>query len=95
MDYAGIGKGSGARRVSPTTVTVTEASGKKTHGRLVRIDDFLVTVAGADGPPRTFIRIGDVPRVELHDPLKPHKDLLAKYTDDDIHNLTAYLVTVK
>jgi len=91
----GSGRGAGARRVSPTTVTVTEASGKKTNGRLVRIDDFLVTVAGSDGPPRTFTRVGDVPRVELHDPLKPHKDLLAKYTDDDIHNLTAYLVTVK
>jgi cytochrome c oxidase cbb3-type subunit 3 len=76
-------------------VTVTESNGKKTQGRLVRIDDFLVTVAVADGPARTFTRVGDVPRVELHDPLKPHKDLLAKYSDEDIHNLTAYLVTVK
>jgi cytochrome c oxidase cbb3-type subunit III len=31
----------------------------------------------------------------LHDPLKAHYDMLMKYKDSDIHNLTAYLVTVK
>ena len=40
-------------------------------------------------------RNGDKPAVVVHDPLKPHKDLLAGYTDKDIHNLTAYLATVK
>ena len=29
------------------------------------------------------------------DPLKAHTDLLGKYTDTDIHNVTAYLVTLK
>jgi cytochrome c oxidase cbb3-type subunit 3 len=64
-------------------------------GRLIRIDDFFVTLADAEGGQRTFRRDGDSPKVELHDPLKPHKDLLPKYTDTDIHNLTAFLVTVK
>ena len=31
----------------------------------------------------------------MHDPLKAHTDMLKKYTDADIHNLTAYLVTLK
>jgi len=31
----------------------------------------------------------------LKDPLQPHKDLLKTYADKDIHNVTAYLVTVK
>jgi len=77
------------------TVTVTEPSGEKVEGRLARIDDFLVTVGLADGTVRTFRREGDVPKVDVHDPMKPHQDLLAIYTDKDIHDLTAYLVTLK
>ncbi len=38
---------------------------------------------------------GDTPKVEVHDPLKPHRDLLRVYADEDIHNVTAYLVTLK
>ena len=76
------------------TVTVTQGSTKVT-GRLIRIDDFAVSLTEEDGTPRTFTREGDVPRVELHDPLKGHRDLLGKYTDKDIHDVTAFLVTVK
>lgn len=81
--------------VSPVTVSVTPASGAKVDGRLVRVDDFIVTLSDSNGDMRTFRRDGDSPKVEIHDPLKPHKDLLPKYTDKDIHNLTAFLVTVK
>ena len=81
--------------VSPVTVTVTLDPGDKVEGRLGRIDDFIVTLTEADGTPRSFRRDGDVPQVEVHDPLKPHKDLLPKYADADIHNVTAYLVTLK
>lgn len=81
--------------VPPTTVSVTLASGQKTDGQLVRIDDFTVTLLNTDGNQQTFRRDGDTPKVEIHDPLKPHKDLLPTYTDKEIHNLTAYLVTLK
>ncbi len=81
--------------VPPTTVTVTTAGGQKDEGRLIRIDDFLVSVAHADGTERTYRREGDVPKVEIHDPLQGHKDLLTVYTDKNIHDLTAYLVTLK
>jgi cytochrome c oxidase cbb3-type subunit 3 len=92
----GFGGGGGAAgSVPPTTVTVTPAKGPKVEGRLGRIDDFIVTLTEADGTPRTFRRDGDSPKVEIHDPMQPHKDLLRQYTDKDIHNLTAYLVTVK
>ena len=93
----GRGGGRGAPspfNVPPTTVTVTVA-GKKTEGRLVRIDDFIVTLLDSDGDQKTFRRDGDNPKVEIHDPLQAHKDLLPKYTDKDIHNLTSYLVTIK
>jgi cytochrome c oxidase cbb3-type subunit 3 len=90
----GGAKGRG-ERIPPTTVIVTMASGQKAEGKLVRIDDFIVTLTGADGAQRTFRRDGDSPLVEIHDPLKPHRDLLPSYTDQEIHNLTSYLVTLK
>lgn len=77
------------------TVTITQASGEKVEGKLLRIDDFYVTVSLADGTPRTFRRDGDVPKVEVRDPMKGHRELLAVYTDRDIHDVTAYLVTLK
>jgi mono/diheme cytochrome c family protein len=87
--------GGGGGTGKPTTVTVTLPSGQKTEGRLVRIDDFTVTLADNDGVQHTFTRNGNTPKVEVHDPLEPHKQLLTKYSDDDIHNLTSYLVTLK
>jgi mono/diheme cytochrome c family protein len=82
-------------RVPPTTVTVTLASGKKAEGRLVRIDDFVVVLADGDGAHHSFRRDGDTPKVEIHDPLKPHRDLLPQYSDTEIHDLTSFLVTLK
>ena len=78
-----------------TTVTVTLASGQKITGTLDRIDDFSVSLRDSAGEYHSFTREGDIPKVEVRDPLKPHTDLLAKYTDADIHNITAYLVTLK
>ena len=86
--------GNSLTHVPPVTVTVTARSGEKTEGELGRIDDFFVTVMKPDGSQKT-VRQGDGVRVEIHDPLKPHKDLLPTYSDAEIHNLTAYLVTLK
>ncbi len=77
------------------TVKVTLPDGKVAEGILGHIDDFSVSLTSKDGKEQRFARDGDVPKVELHDPLQPHIDLLAQYTDTDIHNLTAYLVTLK
>ncbi len=79
-------------KISPATVTVIPPN---IEGRLVRIDDFIVTLIDSEGVEHTFRRDGDSPRVEIHDPLKPHRDLLPKYTDKEIHDLTSYLVTLK
>ena len=91
----GGGRGAAPANVPPTTVTVTLASGQKVEGRLVRLDDFTVTLALPDGFNRSFLRDGDKPKVEVHDPLEPHRQLLPAYTDKDIHDVTAYLVTLK
>jgi cytochrome c oxidase cbb3-type subunit 3 len=94
----GSGAGRGAAppvQVKPTTVTVTLPTGEKVEGRLERVDDFMVALTQADGTRRSFRTNGDTPKVEIHDPLQPHKDLLRTYSDADIHNVTAYLVTLK
>jgi hypothetical protein len=36
-----------------------------------------------------------MPKVEIEDPLKAHKEMLRTYKDSDIHDVTAYLVTLK
>lgn len=92
---AGGGRGGGGRASPPATVTVTMPSGQKIEGALDRIDDFAVVVTPPDGPPRTIRRDGAVPRIDIHDPLEGHRQLLTVYTDKDMHDVTAYLVTLK
>jgi len=92
----GGGRGQAASaNIPPTTVTVTLASGQKLEGRLVRLDDYTVTLAESDGALHSLLRNGDTPKVEVHDPLEPHRQLLPVYTDKDIHDVTAYLATLK
>lgn len=87
----------GARNAErpPITVTVTEASGNRVSGQLERLNDFLVVLTDADGRHRSFSRRGDTPRVEVDDPMGAHRDMLPLYGDADIHNVTAYLVTLQ
>lgn len=88
----GRGGGAGPRAV---TAVVNLPGGESVEGRLVRIDDFLVILQLADGTQRSFRRVGDTPKVEVRDPLKAHRDLLPVLTDKDMHDVTAYLVTLK
>lgn len=78
-----------------TTVVVTMPAGQKYEGRLERIDDFMVSLTQKDGTARSFRRNGDVPKVDVRDPLEAHRNLLPIYTDKDIHDVTAYLAGVK
>jgi hypothetical protein len=86
--------GAAARRLrSPRPVTLR--TGQKVDGRVIRSDDFIITLGMPDGTSRSFRRDGDVPKVEIHNPREGHLKLLPGYTDKDIHDVTAYLVTVK
>lgn len=89
------GRGRGAGGGTPTTVTVTQANGTKVEGRLVRADDFIVIVAMADGTTKSVPRDSDAVKVEIKNPRAPHIKLLSTYTDRDMHDVTAYLVTLK
>jgi cytochrome c oxidase cbb3-type subunit 3 len=91
----GGGGGRGGAAGPAVTVTVTQPSGERVEGQLVSVDDFLVVVTTADGRRRSFARRGDTPRVDINDPRAAHTDLLSVYTDKDIHDVTAYLVTLK
>jgi mono/diheme cytochrome c family protein len=82
-----------AAPVMKAVVTVPPA--QRFEGELVRMDDFTVTVRLADGAVRTFTTAGTKVGVEIQDPLAPHKALLSKYKDSDIHNVTAYLVSLR
>jgi cytochrome c oxidase cbb3-type subunit 3 len=77
------------------TVSVALPSGGMEEGTLVHIDDFLVSVRTADGSIRSYRRDGDTPKVTVKDPMEGHRAMLGQYTDKDIHDVTAYLETLK
>lgn len=84
-----------ARRASGITATITPRTGAPIEGKLLRIDNFFVTLELADGSVRTFRRDGETPKVDVHDPLAGHRELLPVYTDKNVHDVTAFLVTLK
>jgi cytochrome c oxidase cbb3-type subunit 3 len=75
------------------TVTVTLPSGEKIQGPLVHIDDFEVSLRDESGWYRSFSR--DRVKVEVQDRLAAHRELLDKLTQADIHNLFAYMQSLK
>jgi mono/diheme cytochrome c family protein len=94
----GRGRGAAAAaaaRLKPITATVTLPDGQKYEGRLVRLDEFAVSIMDADGTTRSFRRERELPLVDVRDPLQPHRSLLRTYSDKDIHDVTAYLVSVR
>jgi cytochrome c oxidase cbb3-type subunit 3 len=92
---AGGGRGGSDAEGSRVMVTVTVPASAPVTGQLVRIDDFVVTLIQPDGVRRTFRREGAVPKVDVNDPLEPHRRLVLELTDRDMHNVTAYLATLK
>jgi cytochrome c oxidase cbb3-type subunit III len=75
------------------TVTVTLKSGQTLSGPLQHVDEFTISMYDAAGDYHTWAR--DAVTVEVHDPLAVHADLLRTYTDTDMHNVLAYLETLK
>jgi cytochrome c oxidase cbb3-type subunit 3 len=71
-------------------------SGQTLSGLVAHIDDFLVTLKLADGSERSIVRSGpEDPKITIHDPMQKHREMLSEYTDKDIHDVTAYLITLK
>ena len=74
-------------------VTVTLASGQTITGTLAYLDEFTVGLIDAAGVYRSW-RTSDV-QYKVDAPVNAHVELFSKYTDDDIHNLMAYLQTLR
>ncbi|HEX4809968.1 MAG TPA: c-type cytochrome [Bryobacteraceae bacterium] len=79
---------------TPSKVVVTFPTGKTITGNLVSVDDFEVTLVDEAGVPHSLV-LGNGTKVEVENKLARHLELLKQYTDADMHNLTAYLATLK
>ncbi len=90
----GRGRRGGPPPASAVKVTVTPQSGAAVSGALVYMDDFVVTLQESNGVTRTFKRTPSL-KVEKTDPLEAHHALLDTITDKNIHDLVAYLETLK
>jgi cytochrome c oxidase cbb3-type subunit 3 len=75
-------------------VTVTAAQGKAVSGTLEYIDDFSVALRDSSGEYHSVMRGPNV-KVDIKDPLAAHEALLPKYSDEDMHNVLAYLETLQ
>jgi cytochrome c oxidase cbb3-type subunit 3 len=76
-----------------TTASVETDEGKKMSGELAYEDAFTIAIVDSDGwyhswPKRTV-------KVKVTDPLEAHRELLKKYTESDMHNMFAYLETLR
>ncbi len=74
-------------------VTVTLASGQTITGTLEYLDEFTVGLIDPTGTYRSW-RTVDV-KYKVDDRVNAHVELFSKYTDADIHNLMAYLQTLR
>lgn len=78
----------------PPHVTVILTDGKTVTGTLNHLDDFSVSLNDSSGN-RHSIELEQGVKVNVEDKLVFHRQMLEKYTDAQIHDLTAYLVTLK
>ena len=85
------GRGSSGR--APQTVTVTLPSGQAITGRLAYRDEFIIAITDPAGWHRSWP--ASQVTFTLDDPLQAHVEQLGKYSDDDMHNVLAYLQTLR
>jgi len=75
------------------TVTVMLPTGERLQGPLIYLDEFSVATRDGSGWYRSYSR--DTVSVEVHDPLVAHRKLLDELTQEQFHDLFAYLETLK
>lgn len=76
------------------TASVKLADGATISGRVTQVSDFTITLVGAAGETHVIDR-GSGVVVTMKDPLEPHEKLIQTLKNDDMHNVTAYLETLK
>ena len=90
--YPGSGRGSGPAPAKPTA-TVTTSAGQVIKGSVAYHDEFTITLTDASGFTRSW-PIKQV-RVAIDNPLQAHVEQLSRYTDEDMHDVFAYLQSLK
>ncbi len=92
--FGGRGRGAAPPTTKPITVTVTPLNGPPVTGKLEKIDDFNVSLRDSSGDYHAWKRTPDL-KVEKNDPYAVHHALLDEYTDKNMHDVVAYLETLK
>lgn len=103
-DLAGIGRREGLGLLmnmlyprqaarSSATLTVTTDDGAEFSGTLAYRDEFTVAMTGPDGVYRSFAT--DRIEFSIEDPLDAHIEQLARYTDKDMHDVYAFLRSLR
>jgi cytochrome c oxidase cbb3-type subunit 3 len=85
-------RGSDPKRA--VTATVKTRDGATLAGPAVQVSDFRIVVADAAGQKHTIERESGV-RVEIKDPLAAHEEIIPTLSNDDMHNVTAWLASLK
>ena len=76
------------------TATVKMPGGEIIVGRVTQLSDFRITLVDTSGQQHTIDRVPGV-EVQIKDPLAAHQEFIQSLTNDDMHNVTAYLETLK
>jgi len=90
--YPGSGRGAGPAPAKPTA-TVTTSAGQVIKGSVAYHDEFTISLTDANGWTRSWP--AKQVRIMIDNPVQAHVDQLGKYTDEDMHNVFAYLQTLK
>jgi hypothetical protein len=77
-----------------TTATVKTSDGSTIAGRVTQVSDFRITLVDSGGRTHVIDRKPDV-EVQIKDPLTAHQEMIMTLTNDDMHNVTAYLESLR
>jgi mono/diheme cytochrome c family protein len=76
------------------TASVKTPDGATMAGRVVQVSDFRITLVDSAGGKHAIDREAGV-QVDIHDPLAAHEQIIMTLANDDMHNVTAYLESLK
>ena len=79
-------------RDAKSKVSVTLPNGQQVQGTLAYRDEFVIGLRDGDGAYHSWLT--RKVKFKVDSPVDAHVELFPKYTDDDIHNLMAYLQTL-
>jgi cytochrome c oxidase cbb3-type subunit 3 len=93
MLYPGAGRTPGTPPLKPPTVTVRPKVGPVVTGTLTFRDEFTIALTDSAGWHRSWPT--SQVTFTIDNPLQAHVDQLGTYTDKDMHDVLAYLQTLR